>query len=131
MEDFEEYLRRNRELIAEAFTRGPFAKSLAASVERLLAASDEQRAAKTRDSALKTGIAAYTVYLLLRRVFGKSTQELAATAQEEDDIHKEFRCSFCTRNYAKRDIVAGPGVFICRECVQLAATGLSRSRPKN
>jgi len=126
MEDLEECIRRNRELIMEAFARGTFAKSLTTSVERLLAAAREQRAAKTADNALKTGVAGYIVYVLLQRVFGKARPDMPAMLEEDDAQRGYTKCSFCARKYAKQDIVAGPGVFICRECVGLAATALSR-----
>ena len=43
------------------------------------------------------------------------------TAQEGDDM--TGRCTFCTKSAEQvGTLVAGPGVFICDECVDLSAS---------
>jgi ClpX C4-type zinc finger len=43
--------------------------------------------------------------------------------------HREIHCSFCGKSQVDVDmIVAGPGVTICNECVELAANVISENR---
>ena len=43
--------------------------------------------------------------------------------------HREIRCSFCGKSQVDVDmIVAGPGVTICNECVELAANVIAENR---
>jgi ATP-dependent protease Clp ATPase subunit len=41
-----------------------------------------------------------------------------------------YRCSFCGKSQTEvKTLVAGPGVFICDECVELAQTVIDRPQP--
>jgi ATP-dependent protease Clp ATPase subunit len=41
-----------------------------------------------------------------------------------------YRCSFCGKSQTEvKTLVAGPGVFICDECVALAQTFIDRPKP--
>jgi hypothetical protein len=45
--------------------------------------------------------------------------------------HREIHCSFCGKSQVDVDmIVAGPGVTICNECVELAASVIAENRGK-
>ncbi|HEY2051274.1 MAG TPA: ClpX C4-type zinc finger protein [Caulobacteraceae bacterium] len=45
--------------------------------------------------------------------------------------HREIHCSFCGKSQVDVDtIVAGPGVKICNECVELAANVIAETRGK-
>ena len=40
--------------------------------------------------------------------------------RDDDNNQKGVRCSFCNKTQDQVDtLVAGPGVFICNECVEL------------
>ena len=40
--------------------------------------------------------------------------------RDDDNSQKGVRCSFCNKTQDQVDtLVAGPGVFICNECVEL------------
>ena len=43
--------------------------------------------------------------------------------------HKVNRCSFCGKGQDKIRLIAGPGVFICAECVALCNEILSHDLP--
>jgi ATP-dependent Clp protease ATP-binding subunit ClpX len=42
-----------------------------------------------------------------------------------------LRCSFCGKHQRKvNKLIAGPGVYICNECVDLCVEIIARERPK-
>jgi ATP-dependent Clp protease ATP-binding subunit ClpX len=42
-----------------------------------------------------------------------------------------LRCSFCGKHQRKVDkLIAGPGVYICNECVDLCVEIIAKERPK-
>jgi ClpX C4-type zinc finger len=44
---------------------------------------------------------------------------------------EDLRCSFCGKQHSEVEkVVAGPGVFICNECVDLSADIIEQSRDK-
>ena len=61
----------------------------------------------------------------IQRMEGKDDKELNKLLEkwEEvyDDVFKEqLRCSFCNKSQDEvRKLIAGPGVYICDECVEL------------
>lgn len=43
-------------------------------------------------------------------------------------VREELRCSFCGKHKGQCDkLVAGPGVYICNECIVLAVGELAKS----
>ncbi|HSZ51670.1 MAG TPA: ClpX C4-type zinc finger protein [Caulobacteraceae bacterium] len=51
--------------------------------------------------------------------------------ETSERTHREIHCSFCGKSQVDVDtIVAGPGVKICNECVELAANVISETRGK-
>ena len=48
------------------------------------------------------------------RIFGRKTED------PEQAKSKRLRCSFCGKDKSKtQKLIAGPGVYICNECVEL------------
>jgi len=35
------------------------------------------------------------------------------------DTNEQLKCSFCARARAGKKLIAGPGVYICDECIDL------------
>ena len=53
-----------------------------------------------------------------RTVIGRNEKSMA-----KNDIPKSVRCSFCGKAQENvKKIVAGPGVYICDECVELCTS---------
>jgi len=47
-----------------------------------------------------------------------------------DLANRELRCSFCAKSYEQvANLIAGPGVFICTECVDLCNEIISKAIP--
>jgi hypothetical protein len=51
-----------------------------------------------------------------------------AEVEANQTLKRLYRCSFCGKSQTEvKTLVAGPGVFICDECVQLAQTIVDKS----
>ena len=62
------------------------------------------------------------------------TESAMSQVETTERAHREIHCSFCGKSQVDVDmIVAGPGVKICNECVELAAKVIAenRGRPKS
>jgi ribosomal protein L37AE/L43A len=74
---------------------------------------------RVRGRSARTGESYATA---LRRERSKLTEDLM-TVSEETRPAREYNCSFCNKpNTAVKRLVAGPGVYICDECVGLCNT---------
>ncbi|MBV8682215.1 MAG: ClpX C4-type zinc finger protein [Caulobacteraceae bacterium] len=52
-------------------------------------------------------------------------------SETPERAHREIHCSFCGKSQVDVDmIVAGPGVKICNECVELAANVIAETQGK-
>jgi hypothetical protein len=48
-------------------------------------------------------------------------------AQPNEEDQTQIRCSFCGKTEPEvKKIIAGPGVFICNECIQICADTLAK-----
>lgn len=120
----DDYISNNQELLIQEFSVDEFAQQLTEAIETAQSAVREQRATPTRENTIKSVAASHPLYAFLHGVFGKPEAQLAGTAFG-GDLKQHFRCPFCVRTYTQRDVVAGPNVVICRDCVQMALDTLS------
>ena len=74
-----------------------------------------------RDFFMSAAEAAY--YGLIDTVISRDTADLMSTHQVRADMSKydsHLKCSFCGKSQEQvRKLIAGPGVYICDECVDL------------
>jgi hypothetical protein len=60
----------------------------------------------------------------------KSTPRVMAARTPSDAETKNPRCSFCGQEQSEtRRVVAGPGVFICADCLNLFQDTLATGKP--